>query len=50
MPSILGLESLVFWVEPPCFLDALRNRPSDNDGAVDLQDERNRCNATYHLI
>ena len=23
IPSIFGLESLVFWVEPPCFFEAL---------------------------
>jgi hypothetical protein len=50
MPSIFGLESLVFWVEPPCFLEALHNRPSEIDGALDLQDECTQCNAAYHLI
>lgn len=24
MPNILGLESLVFWVDPPCFFEALQ--------------------------
>ncbi len=50
MPSIFGLESLVFWVEPPCFLEALHNQPSEGDRAVDLQRECNHDNVAYHLV
>ena len=43
IPSILGLESLVFCVEPPCFLEALQTTHTINKALIVVEIAPQQC-------